>query len=77
MYSGGLNFALGDDLDALRETVRRFASERIAPQAADIDRSNSFSDAALAGNGPNSACSGLRPARTMVASALVISPIAL
>jgi len=42
MYSGGLNFALGDDLDALRETVRRFASERIAPQAADIDRSNSF-----------------------------------
>ncbi len=42
MYSGGLRFAVGDDIEALRESVRRFASERIAPQAADIDRSNSF-----------------------------------
>ncbi|CAN7598264.1 isovaleryl-CoA dehydrogenase [Pararhizobium sp. LjRoot235] len=42
MYSGGLSFALGEDIEALRETVRRFASERIAPRAADIDRDNSF-----------------------------------
>ncbi len=42
MYSGGLRFAVGDDIEALRESVRRFAGERIAPQAADIDRSNSF-----------------------------------
>lgn len=42
MYSGGLRFAVGDDIEALREIVRRFASERIAPQAADIDRTNSF-----------------------------------
>ncbi|WP_426233364.1 isovaleryl-CoA dehydrogenase [Pararhizobium sp. DWP3-4] len=42
MYSGGLNFALGEEIEALRDTVRRFASERIAPQAADIDRNNSF-----------------------------------
>ncbi len=42
MYSGGLNFALGEEIEALRDTVRRFASERIAPQAADIDRDNSF-----------------------------------
>ncbi len=42
MYSGGLRFAVGDDIEALRESVRRFASERIAPQAADIDRTNSF-----------------------------------
>ena len=42
MYSGGLNFALGEDIDALRESVHRFASERIAPHAARIDRENSF-----------------------------------
>ncbi len=42
MYSGGLRFAVGDDIEVLRESVRRFASERIAPHAADIDRTNSF-----------------------------------
>ncbi|WP_438754130.1 isovaleryl-CoA dehydrogenase [Pararhizobium sp. O133] len=42
MYSGGLRFAVGDEIEALRESVRRFASERIAPQAAHIDRTNSF-----------------------------------
>ncbi|NLS03824.1 isovaleryl-CoA dehydrogenase [Rhizobium sp. P32RR-XVIII] len=42
MYSGGLNFALGDEIEALRESVRRFASERIAPLADETDRSNSF-----------------------------------
>ncbi len=42
MYSGGLNFALGDEIEALRESVRRFASERIAPLAEETDRSNNF-----------------------------------
>ena len=42
MYSGGLSFALGEEIEALRETVRRFAGERIAPRAVDIDRDNSF-----------------------------------
>lgn len=42
MYTAGMNFGLGDDVEALRETVRRFANERIAPIAADIDRSNAF-----------------------------------
>ena len=42
MFSGGLNFALGEDIDALREQVRRFASNRIAPFADEIDRNNSF-----------------------------------
>ena len=32
------DFGLGEDLDALRATVAKFASERIAPLAADIDR---------------------------------------
>jgi hypothetical protein len=42
MYETGLNFALGSDIEALKETVRRFASERVAPLAAEIDRSNQF-----------------------------------
>ncbi|MBE1203109.1 isovaleryl-CoA dehydrogenase [Aminobacter carboxidus] len=42
MYDKTLNFGLGEDIDSLREMVRRFAQERIAPIAADIDRSNEF-----------------------------------
>jgi isovaleryl-CoA dehydrogenase len=36
------NFGLGDDIDLLRESVSDFASDRIAPRAADIDASNQF-----------------------------------
>ena len=36
------DFGLGEDIDALRTTVAQFASERIAPLAADIDRENLF-----------------------------------
>jgi isovaleryl-CoA dehydrogenase len=42
MYDRTLNFGLGEDLDGLRDLVRRFAQERIAPIAAEIDRSNVF-----------------------------------
>ena len=42
MYEQALNFGLGEDVDALREMVRRFAADEIAPRAADIDRENSF-----------------------------------
>ncbi|KAB7572523.1 isovaleryl-CoA dehydrogenase [Verminephrobacter eiseniae] len=38
----GLNFQLGPDIDALRDAVRDFAQAEIAPQAADIDRSDQF-----------------------------------
>ncbi len=38
----GLDFDLGDDADMLRDSVMRFASDRIAPQAQDIDSSNEF-----------------------------------
>jgi isovaleryl-CoA dehydrogenase len=37
-----LRFALGDDIEALRETVQKFAAAEIAPRAAEIDRSNEF-----------------------------------
>jgi len=36
------NFGLGEDIDLLRETVRSFAADKIAPRAADIDASNEF-----------------------------------
>jgi isovaleryl-CoA dehydrogenase len=42
LYDNTIDFGLGEEIDALRETVRRFARERIAPQAAEIDRSNQF-----------------------------------
>jgi isovaleryl-CoA dehydrogenase len=35
-------FPLGDDIDALRDTVRRFAESEIAPRAAQIDHDNQF-----------------------------------
>ena len=38
----GLNFMLGDDIDALRDAVRAFAEAEIAPRAAEIDRSDRF-----------------------------------
>ena len=36
----GLNFQLGEDIDALRDAVRDFAQEQIAPRAAEIDRND-------------------------------------
>jgi isovaleryl-CoA dehydrogenase len=36
------DFGLGVDLEEIRRQVRRFATEEIAPRAADIDRSNEF-----------------------------------
>ncbi|HJW52836.1 MAG TPA: isovaleryl-CoA dehydrogenase [Burkholderiaceae bacterium] len=38
----GLNFQLGADIDALRETVHDFAQSEIAPLAAEIDRTDQF-----------------------------------
>jgi isovaleryl-CoA dehydrogenase len=38
----GLEHDLGETADALREMVRKFAREEIAPRAADVDRENHF-----------------------------------
>ncbi|MBS0390186.1 MAG: isovaleryl-CoA dehydrogenase [Proteobacteria bacterium] len=38
----GLNFQLGEDIDALRDAVREFAQTEIAPRAAEIDRTDQF-----------------------------------
>lgn len=42
MFTATMHFALGEEIEALRETVHRFARERIAPRAADIDADNAF-----------------------------------
>ncbi|MCY7315556.1 MAG: isovaleryl-CoA dehydrogenase [Rubrivivax sp.] len=38
----GLNFQLGEDIDALRDAVQGFAQAEIAPRAAEIDHSDRF-----------------------------------
>src|SRR5689334_804154 len=38
----GLDFALGETIDMLRDSVRAFARDEIAPRAAEIDRENVF-----------------------------------
>jgi len=38
----GLDFDLGETADMLRETVRAWSDDRLAPRAAEIDRSNTF-----------------------------------
>jgi isovaleryl-CoA dehydrogenase len=40
--SGSMDFQLGVDADAIRETTERFATRRIAPIAAEIDATNVF-----------------------------------
>ena len=42
MFMATMNFDLGEDVNALREMVHRFAQERIKPMAAEIDHKNEF-----------------------------------
>ncbi|MDB5752028.1 MAG: acdA 1 [Ramlibacter sp.] len=42
MQLPGLNFQLGEDLEALRDAVHDFAQAEIAPRASEIDRSDQF-----------------------------------
>ncbi|MCA8886182.1 MAG: acyl-CoA dehydrogenase family protein, partial [Hyphomonadaceae bacterium] len=37
-----LDFQLGETADAIRDTTRQFAGDRIAPMAAEIDANNKF-----------------------------------
>lgn len=38
----GLNFQLGEDIDALRDVVQQFAAKEISPRASEIDSSDEF-----------------------------------
>ncbi len=42
MFNATMDFGLGEDINALREAVRKFAQEEIAPKSAEVDRSNDF-----------------------------------
>ena len=42
MFTSAMRFGLGEDIEALRDQVQKFAQARIAPQAAKIDRENTF-----------------------------------
>ena len=42
MSEPGLDFQLGEMADTIRETTRRFADDKIAPIAAEIDRTDEF-----------------------------------
>ncbi|MEO0702384.1 MAG: isovaleryl-CoA dehydrogenase [Pseudomonadota bacterium] len=42
MFTASMDFDLGEDVAALRDMVHRWAQERVAPMAAEIDRSNEF-----------------------------------
>ena len=37
MFTRGMEFDLGEDVNALRETVHRWAQDRIKPIAAQVD----------------------------------------
>ena len=41
-HGPSFDFGLGETADAIREATARFAAERIAPRAAEIDASNAF-----------------------------------
>jgi isovaleryl-CoA dehydrogenase len=42
MFDKVMSFSLGEEVEALRDMVHRFAQERIAPRAAEIDAKNEF-----------------------------------
>jgi len=42
MFNATMQFDLGEDVNALRDTVHRWAQDRVKPMAADIDTSNNF-----------------------------------
>ncbi|MGB0848095.1 MAG: acyl-CoA dehydrogenase family protein, partial [Thiolinea sp.] len=42
MFTASMNFGLGEEVDALRDVVHKFAQERLAPIAAEVDRENEF-----------------------------------
>ncbi|NDW52592.1 isovaleryl-CoA dehydrogenase [Aliiroseovarius sp. PrR006] len=42
MFNNSMNFDLGEDVNAIREMVHRFAQDRIKPIAAEVDQKNAF-----------------------------------
>ncbi len=45
MFNASMKFDLGDDVNALRDTVHAWAQDRVKPLAAEVDRTNEFPNA--------------------------------
>ena len=45
MFMASMKFDLGDDVEALRDMVHRWAQERVKPIAGEVDRTNAFPNA--------------------------------
>lgn len=45
MFTASMKFDLGEDVNALRDTVHRWAQDRVKPLAAEVDRANAFPNA--------------------------------
>ena len=45
MFTASMKFDLGEDVNALRDTVHRWAQDRVKPLAAEVDRTNAFPNA--------------------------------
>ncbi|MTH65133.1 isovaleryl-CoA dehydrogenase [Paracoccus shanxieyensis] len=45
MFTTGMQFDLGEDVNALRDMVHRWSQDRLAPMAAQVDRDNAFPNA--------------------------------
>jgi isovaleryl-CoA dehydrogenase len=42
VFEATINFALGDEVDQMRDTVQKWARAKLAPRAAEIDQTNTF-----------------------------------
>ncbi len=42
MFTSGMSFGLGEEIEALRDSVHRWAQAKLSPRAAEIDKSNNF-----------------------------------
>ncbi|MEM9794648.1 MAG: acyl-CoA dehydrogenase family protein, partial [Pseudomonadota bacterium] len=42
MFNASMRFDCDGDIESLRDMVHRWAQERVAPLAAEVDRSNAF-----------------------------------
>ncbi|MEL6532580.1 MAG: acyl-CoA dehydrogenase family protein, partial [Pseudomonadota bacterium] len=42
MFMASMRFDLGEEVEAIRDLVHRWAQERVRPQAGEIDQKNAF-----------------------------------
>ena len=75
MFDAVMSFGLGEEIEALRDMVRRFAADEIAPRAAQIDADNEF-PADLWQKLGALGLLGITVSRRTAARAWAISPIA-